>query len=532
MGDTQSLRRLGIRSAYGILLTSVFWLAFYQLDNRLFWVDEAETAVLARNILQFGVPKVEDGTNHISLHGDKFDVHDGVWTWTPWLPYYVTAASFKLLGTTTWAGRAPFALIGWLAVVALGFSTWKIYRHHGVALATMALLGTSEVYLLHMRQCRYYSITVLGEILLVYGVFQILNRKQTGLWLVWVGLAMQFFCNYVIALANFPGLCVLIVLLFWRKDRAAWHLVTALGGLLLVGIPWLWFANLFRQYVTDESLPVGGRLAYYLLEVQFDFIPWCVLLLPGLGWLWQRRKKNDPSAVVRKQLPAAPRYLEGFLMILPALYLPVLLVLPSAYARYLLPQLPIMCLLASVWLFRYLPRRMIIALLILIHIGTNALSMVTVFPITAGHHLRVRLVEYVAGLFPPYADVSSTVVEYLQNNSSPGQRLLTFAPEFPLQFYTHLSVIDGRLNPPGDGQLPDWYESRSASAIVQEPVPLPEFMKPYYERVEIPVPDASAAGSIPQPGIYQYQTATDKVLFVIYRLKTSEPTPQKPAAPQ
>ena len=37
------------------------FLLFYQLDNRLLWGDEAETALLAKNVLRFGIPKTTDG---------------------------------------------------------------------------------------------------------------------------------------------------------------------------------------------------------------------------------------------------------------------------------------------------------------------------------------------------------------------------------------------------------------------------------------------------------------------------------------
>src|SRR5215469_11859961 len=69
---------IGIAGLYVALAAFVFFLAFCNLDGRPFWGDEAETALLARNVLKFGVPRVNDGVNHISLHGDRFDARDGV----------------------------------------------------------------------------------------------------------------------------------------------------------------------------------------------------------------------------------------------------------------------------------------------------------------------------------------------------------------------------------------------------------------------------------------------------------------------
>ncbi|HTV76526.1 MAG TPA: hypothetical protein VMD57_05950, partial [Candidatus Baltobacteraceae bacterium] len=69
LSDTGSAFRpgvIGIALLYLGLAALVFLLAFCNLDSRPFWGDEAETALLARNVLKFGVPKVDDGVNHIS----------------------------------------------------------------------------------------------------------------------------------------------------------------------------------------------------------------------------------------------------------------------------------------------------------------------------------------------------------------------------------------------------------------------------------------------------------------------------------
>src|SRR5437016_2309946 len=100
--------KIGLAAGYAILFIAAFCLLFYQLDNHLLWGDEAETGVLAKNVLQFGVPKTFDGTNYILLHGTVDETKDHVWTWSPWLQEYVAASSFRFFGATTWAARAPF----------------------------------------------------------------------------------------------------------------------------------------------------------------------------------------------------------------------------------------------------------------------------------------------------------------------------------------------------------------------------------------------------------------------------------------
>jgi hypothetical protein len=281
-------RVLGIASLYGALAAAVFFLAFCNLDGRLFWGDEGETALLAKNILKFGVPKVDDGLNHISLHGDQYDARDGVWTWSPWLPDYLAAASFAVFGPTTWAGRAPFAFIGWLAVILLGFTAWKIYRRHRIALSSMFLLGTSEVFLLHIRQCRYYSIAVLAEILLAYGIFQILAKNKNGPGWILAGLMLLFYCNYTSAVANLPALLILGWALFQKERASAWRLMASLVIWLLISVPWLLFAETWRQSSAEGRKTWSEALGFYAWQFQFHFFPWCFALLPVCGWFFQR----------------------------------------------------------------------------------------------------------------------------------------------------------------------------------------------------------------------------------------------------
>src|SRR5688572_6612924 len=77
-----------------LLIFLGFIVVFPNLGNRYLWDDEAETAILSRNILKYGVPKAYDGVNLVSqLCGEEFG-SDYVWRNHPWLPMYLTAASF------------------------------------------------------------------------------------------------------------------------------------------------------------------------------------------------------------------------------------------------------------------------------------------------------------------------------------------------------------------------------------------------------------------------------------------------------
>ena len=58
------------------------------------WGDEAETALFARNILSYGVPRGWDGTNIMGINNAVVLNADLINHTSPWTQYYMTAASF------------------------------------------------------------------------------------------------------------------------------------------------------------------------------------------------------------------------------------------------------------------------------------------------------------------------------------------------------------------------------------------------------------------------------------------------------
>ncbi|HTR41575.1 MAG TPA: glycosyltransferase family 39 protein, partial [Pseudomonadales bacterium] len=461
------------------------------------------------------------------------------------LQEYVTAASFSIFGQTTWAGRAPFAFIGWLAVMALGVIAWKIYKSHRVTLAAMALLGTSEAFLLHIRQCRYYSITVLAEILLVYGIYQILAKKKSGAWLVSIGLCLQFYCNYTTAAANVPILLILAWMLFRQNRRFALPVVQSLGILVLVSTPWLLFSEVWREGNAEVPETKAHMAWFYIRQFHFYIFPWCIVLLPALGLFFARFSKGANALIAEGSQGAAQRF-EKYLFLLPFLYLPVLLVMPGAHLRYLLPVLPGMCLLVAVWLFRYIKWTAIAIIVLVLQCCTNVFALASA-PFSRQYSLRSPLVDFVLSNLRPYDDRFSDVCKFFKAQAQPGQTLMSWDAEFPLIFYTPLKVINVRLAPPPSHPLPDWILLESPSVIFsQPPVDFPDFLKPYYDTITLTVHDSiradntpvtqnglsvltvtTVAGNIPDPDSYQYQTGKIMSSFVIYKLKTKSDEPAR-----
>ena len=197
--------------------------------------------------------------------------------------------------------------------------------------------------------------------------------------------------------------------------------------------------------------------------------------------------------------------------------------------RYLLPLLPLMCLLAAVWVLRYVKWRVLAISLIVVQMISNFFPIISAFPFRRGHTLRFPLVEYIFGFTTPYQDRLVDELDFLKVHARPGQTVLSFDPEFPLTFYAGLVVINGRFMAPDPGKLPDWFLPFPASGVVAQPtVPLPDAYKPYYTPIWIQIHNSYLADSLPEPDLYKYRTPADRTPYLIYKLNTLTNEPASP----
>ena len=535
MTKSPATRRNLIYSLYAAVLLLELFFLFYRLDGRLLWGDEAETAVLAKNVVSFGVPKTEDGVNHITLYGGNIDGNrNNIWIWSPWLQEYLAAGAFKLLGPTTWAARAPFAFIGWLSLILLALTVHKIYRDHWTTLAAMALLGTSEIFLLHARQCRYYSISVFGEILFVYAIYQLLGRNRWGAGTLAVALLLQFYSNYIVSVANLPILVPLTLVLYQHDKRLVLWLALGLGAALVAVMPWLFYAHPWRQLgIMQNHVELLEKIGSLLRDFHFYFLPWVFVALPVGGWLTarisaKRRGRCATGESIKKNKPAVPGdaavNLERFLCGLLPLYFLVIVILPGVYPRYLLPLLPICCLLVAVWVLRHVPWRTLAVAILLLQCTSNGFALASDFTNRGQNVFRWPIIEFVEGISRPYRDRFADVLEFLNGEARPGQTVFGFDPEFPLIFYTRLKIVDGRLSRGNlPGPLPDWILSESASGVSDKTIVPPASLIVYYEPVVISVHNSRRNGCIPLPNIYEYTTARTYSPFLLYKKKNASP---------
>ncbi|HEV3261620.1 MAG TPA: glycosyltransferase family 39 protein, partial [Gemmataceae bacterium] len=127
-------------------------LLFGSLGDRCLWQDEAETALLGSNILRTGIPVAYDGKNLVSQETGREFGRDFVWRWSPWVQFYLAAASIKVLGAGTVAARLPFVVLGFLTIPATYVLARGLFGPVGVARLSALLLTLSVPFLLHARQ--------------------------------------------------------------------------------------------------------------------------------------------------------------------------------------------------------------------------------------------------------------------------------------------------------------------------------------------------------------------------------------------
>jgi 4-amino-4-deoxy-L-arabinose transferase-like glycosyltransferase len=503
--------------AYGFVLLISGFLLFYNLDDRLLWGDEAETALLAVNITKTGLPKVTDGRNNITIFGMGIDSNgDHIWTARPFLDQYLTALSFLTFGKNTFAARFPFALIGFLTIALLAAITYRIYNDHRIALMTALLLSSNIVFLLHARQCRYYAIIVFLEVILFYGYHRLINRQTvSGSVLISVALIGQFYCNYIIVASNIIALLLTSAYFIRKKHFVFYYLFVSILIVFIFSAPWLIYAKPFFQTSVISLRRFWENMRDYAYIVNAYFIALVILLIP-IFRLFNARiaHKYDDFKLFAKESELL------VWVLIPSIILPISCI-PYVAMRYISPLLPLSALITASILTYHVPRKSIRYTLFTVLCFSNAIPALTAGNLNPGTLLRVPIVEFVKEITQGYQDRLSDIVSYLVQNGNPEQSVLVGDPEFPLIFYTGMRIIDFRLATQDRSQeLPDWVLSTSASGIKEmPPIEIEDNTAQRYETINLRVHDSKRGDSIPDPRLRESFTTDRFTEMKIFRKK-------------
>ena len=334
--------RVGALVALGVVLGTL--LIFTGLSQRYLWDDEAETALLAERVLQFGVPLAWDGSSLVSQEcGQDYD-QNYVWRQTPWLPIYVAAASFKLLGASTFAARLPFALLGLLSVPSMYLLARRVFNDWTTAHLAAASLLFSVPFLLHVRQCRYYSLAIFASIWILYFFFSLRERPRLAAAGLALSLTMLVHTSQLLFLGAVAGLVLGFLVARFDRSVLPW-LGAGLGAAVALNFPWLVGSDLGGKSGNLLSLNSAAlyltSLLWYVTRIEsyaFSAVLLVAALVVVVAMKWTRIDFAAPESKACL-----------FLVAFTVAHVLVVALVPFVFFRYALTLLPVLALLQALF---------------------------------------------------------------------------------------------------------------------------------------------------------------------------------------
>lgn len=487
------------------------------LGDRYLWDDEAETALLAKNVLRFGVPVAWDGASLISQEcGADYDANY-LWRQTPWLPIYVTATSFALFGAGTFTARLPFALLGLLAIPSIYLLARRLFADRTTAFVAAGSLLLSVPFLLHVRQCRYYALAIVTAIWILHCFFALRRSPRLAAAGLALSLAVLLHTSQLLFFGAVAGLLLGFLLVAFDRAVLPW-LVAALGAPLIVNLPWLLGSDLGGKSGALLSLSTvasfGANLGRYAAKIELFAFP---ALLLGIVVV---------TVAVVTRMPVGLACAESraclFLVVFAVAHLLVVATVPFVFFRYVLTLLPVLALLQAriVAVVATRSRVLAAALLLLAILPDRADLLRGRFSMTLGKYVD-EVTHHVPGPI-------EGIVTHLRARARPGDRVYISYGDLPLRFHTSLDVRGGQGCQSLDGwPPPDWvivryfFRFRPVAPGAQEDADRTlTYLKstvtlPAYRRVDLPVAD-TVWENIPEPDRHVFRDPGQRPTITLY----------------
>lgn len=463
------------------------------LGDRALWTDEAETALLARNILRFDVPRAFDGVNYVSQRvvagREDFDER-GIWVLSPWLQLYWAAGSFAVLGESAATARLPFAAVGLACIWLLHRLASDVFGDRRVARLAALLLVACVPFVLHARQARYYPLVAFLGTAAVSAYLRLLERRpRAALWLV-LALGLLFHASYAAWVPIVAGLAIHAALFARSRIELGRAAAIGAGVLALVG-PWAFFARIDRSSsLIDPSYFAFNALNYAITLNQY------VLPLAWIAVTWALARLAPRDAAPRGR--ALPQPFVGVVLCLVATSLLFASANTNWFFRYVIQLVPVLVLVHAALLVRVADRVVdhfgaragrfaLVALVPLVTLTT--LPALIAFPLlrplearTARERWaddpllrrpRAALASPLSELFDlaheltyPVRGPDSAIAAFLTAHADPNDLVFADYGDLPIAFSTGLTVRGASQGVPYLGK-PDWIVSRGFEASGQ-----------------------------------------------------------------
>jgi len=487
-----------------IVLCIASFLLLWNLGNQYLWQDEAETALVSKTILTYGVPKAYDGKNFFSQEGSAVYTDNYTWIYTPWFTFYLLAAFFKLFGISTFTARLPFALFGIGTILLTYFFAKSLFKDQDTAMVSALLLTFSVPFLIMAKQCRYYSPVMFFSVLGLYAYLKMIEGSKKGIMLFFLASLLLFHTNYIFCAILL--LTVFLHSLFCHRDKLKTVFLSCLA-ITLINAPWvIFFTGVKYGEVYGTTLQKGRFFKYfriYIFYIKKYIFPLILLLTPLLllGMHWFKNK----TLALRNTIP----WKELLLLILFIFihFVSISILSNTTHFRYLAPSIPIFYILMAAMI---VPLKRIHAALV---IGIIVL-LIVFSPFS----------KYIYEITHDFDGPIEGIVKYLKENAKKDDVVAICYGDLPLKFYTDLRVV-GALT----GENPSVL-AKNADFIILRKYAMTKvgfYFNKYliqnvnwdnYQEIIIDYPDTRTENR-ESPTIHQYRTVTNEDKVVIFKKK-------------
>jgi 4-amino-4-deoxy-L-arabinose transferase-like glycosyltransferase len=281
-----------------VLVALALFPLFRDLGGPLLWEDEGDTAAFAQRIVETGLPTAWDGRTFLdSDYGFRVAPHllgrDFVMIGTPWLPFYVAAASFALLGETAFAARLPFALASLATLVLVYTLVLRATQCRRAAFAAGLVLLATPQFLLYARECRSYGLNMLLTVAVLAAFLGLRDGvRRGGAWLVLA--AVLLFHVQILPAALAVGACGVLALAHPRFRATLPALLRRAPLVMALTLPWIalgWNAVQTNWRPLERAAELPLRAAQLGAE-SMAAVPWLAWIV-GLPWLARRLRTGD-----------------------------------------------------------------------------------------------------------------------------------------------------------------------------------------------------------------------------------------------
>lgn len=438
------------------------------------WGDEAETALFARNILKYGVPKGWDGTNIMGINNAVVLDKNLVNHTSPWAQYYMVAASFALFGQSSFTARIPSIFLSLLSIPMLYFLAMKLTGNKRIAFLTTLIASLSVQGILFAYQARYYQLTNISGILFLWASVSLLDRRMWPRWVFILSGVVFFYANYVswsaFYVATFVGVSFFMLMtkgkLGFIDFLKRFFLLSILIGAATV--PWVAIFQPFESRGSIGFLPIGETVSLFWYFATGAWRPFhtaavlplgLVVLLAGVFAYETIKKAVNPAFLLILGLPIV--YLTGMTIVATIANVDTIFTHP----RYTTVALPLFYLLVAYGIATIITwQRWLGVAILMLYLFTNALTL---------QRFQSYQWELMREITRPYQTPDKVVADYLAANARDGDTAfvnldrdhepLIFHLGTKIRFVNRVSLINTRIFPRNRSIIPRYvYDFREA----------------------------------------------------------------------